>query len=319
VVALFIGGAGAWVITRLAVRVGLLDHPKERSSHFAPKPKGGGVGILAASILVSASTSLPLFFWVPAACMAFMGLLTDIYDFSPKVRLSFQFAAGGIVAAGVLDSQVPHLNDIDIAIVAILAIIYIVGTANFYNFMDGINGIAGITGMVSFGLLAVYIDMTANYLSFKVLAISLLFACAGFLPFNIPNARVFMGDVGSILLGFLFASMVILLSKNLMDFICLTSFLFPFYADELTTMIIRITKRENLLHPHRRHFYQLLANEKGIAHWKISVCYGLIQLIIGLVVLEIRPFGLPAVIVLLLFCFAVFVSISLPIRKKTDR
>jgi len=131
-----------------------------------------------------------------------------------------------------------------------------------------------------------------------------------------PRARVFMGDVGSILIGFLFGGMVVLLSNSFLDFICLASFLFPFYADELTTMVVRIKDRENLLRPHRRHLYQLLANEKGIAHWKVSVGYGLIQLIVGLGVLGVRPFGIPAVIVLLVFCFAAFASVSFLVRKN---
>ena len=75
-----------------------------------------------------------------------------------------------------------------------------------------------------------------------------------------------MGDVGSILLGFVFAAMVVVLSKSFLDFVCLWSFIFPFYADELSTMAVRIKDGENLLRPHRRHLNQLLANEKGIAY-----------------------------------------------------
>ena len=190
------------------------------------------------------------------------------------------------------------------------------GTANFYNFMDGINGIAGTTGIVGFGLLALYLDIMSGSLPLKVLAICMSLACAAFLPFNMPRARVFMGDVGSILLGFLFGGMVVLISQSILDFICLASFLFPFYADELTTMVIRIKDRENLLNPHRRHLYQLLANEKGIAHWKVSVGYGLIQLIVGLGGLGVRPLGLPAVMALLVFCFAAFASVSFLVRKN---
>ena len=91
-----------------------------------------------------------------------------------------------------------------------------------------------------------------------------------------------MGDVGSILLGFVFAGMVVFLSGNLLDFICMAGFLFPFYADELNTMIVRLRDGENLTKPHRRHLYQLLANEYGIAHWKVSLGYGLFQLIVGI-------------------------------------
>ena len=76
-----------------------------------------------------------------------------------------------------------------------------------------------------------------------------------------------MGAVGSILLGFVFAGMVIWLSRSLFDFIVLAAFLFPFYADELTTMIVRLKDGDRLTRPHRKHLYQLLANEMGIPHW----------------------------------------------------
>ena len=70
--------------------------------------------------------------------------------------------------------------------------------------------------------------------------------------------------------------------ENLLDFICLVSFLFPFYVDEFNTMIVRIRSGDNLLRAHRKHVYQLLANEKGIVHWKVSVGYGLFQTVVGL-------------------------------------
>jgi Fuc2NAc and GlcNAc transferase len=127
-----------------------------------------------------------------------------------------------------------------------------------------------------------------------------------------------MGDVGSILLGFVFAAMVVWLSKSLLDIICLAAFLFPFYADELTTMAVRIKDGENVLRPHRRHLYQLLANEKGISHWKISVGYGLLQLVIGVSVLAIKPLGIVAVLFLLGAYFGGFTLVSYNIRLKVN-
>jgi len=136
------------------------------------------------------------------------------------------------------------------------------------------------------------------------------------LLFNMPKAKVFMGDVGSILLGFSFAAIVVILSKSILDFVCLAGFLFPFYADELTTMAVRIKDGENLFKPHRKHLYQLLANEKAIAHWKISIGYGLVQLIIGITILLLRPFGLSIILLLLGVYFLTFVRVSFTIRKS---
>jgi len=136
------------------------------------------------------------------------------------------------------------------------------------------------------------------------------------LLFNMPKAKVFMGDVGSILLGFSFAAIVVILSKSILDFVCLAGFLFPFYADELTTMAVRIRDGENLLRPHRKHLYQLLANEKGIAHWKISIGYGLAQLFIGITILLLRPFGLSIILLLFAVYFLAFIIVSSTVRKS---
>lgn len=195
-------------------------------------------------------------------------------------------------------------------------VVFIMGTANFYNFMDGINGIAGITGVVGFALLAIFAVNYGKDYTVAMLAICMSVSCFGFLPFNMPNAKVFMGDVGSILIGFVFAAMVVLLSKSLRDFICLTAFIFPFYADEITTMLVRIKDGEKLTQPHRRHLYQLLANEYGIAHWKVSVGYGLTQLFVGLSILWVRGFGHILMISALLVYFCALVILTHMVRKK---
>jgi len=101
-------------------------------------------------------------------------------------------------------------------------------------------------------------------------------ACGGFLPFNLPKDRVFMGDVGSILLGFVYACLVVCFAKTFGDFVVLIGFLFPFYADELVIMYVRIRDGQSLTLPHRRHLYQLIANELNISHWKVSAAFGVL-------------------------------------------
>ena len=310
---LILGGAGAWIIFLFAFRVGLVDHPNERSSHATPTPRGGGVGILAAFILASLFVKMPLTFWLPAALLTLFSFFSDKFELSPKIRLPIQFIAALFLVQLSAFSFQPS------AFSLFLLAIFIVGTANFYNFMDGINGIAGITGVVAFGLLALSTLLSGAAPSFVILAICLSLSCLGFLPFNMPKARVFMGDVGSILLGFVFAAMVVYLSKSLIDIICLAAFLFPFYADELTTMYVRLRDRESLTRPHRRHLYQILANEYGMPHWKVSVAYGLSQLIIGTSVLLVRPFGSIMVLPLLMIYFAGFVLLTIRLRSGTAR
>jgi UDP-N-acetylmuramyl pentapeptide phosphotransferase/UDP-N-acetylglucosamine-1-phosphate transferase len=86
--------------------------------------------------------------------------------------------------------------------------VFIVGTANYYNFMDGINGIAGITGLLGFALLAAYVNLIEGSVAVTGVAVCLSLAWLGFLPLNMPKARVFMGDIGSILLGSAFAGLI---------------------------------------------------------------------------------------------------------------
>jgi UDP-N-acetylmuramyl pentapeptide phosphotransferase/UDP-N-acetylglucosamine-1-phosphate transferase len=180
--------------------------------------------------------------------------------------------------------------------------------------MDGIDGIAGISGAVGFGLMAfeTYKDLP----DVGLLTACMALACLGFLPFNLPRARVFMGDVGSIVLGGVFAGAVFLAAHTLLDFLCMASFLFPFYVDELTTMLVRLRAGENLTLPHRRHIYQLLANERQIPHWRISTGYGFFQFLVGVSVLISKPRGIAVVLAVLMGWFGLFVMGSYHIRTR---
>jgi Fuc2NAc and GlcNAc transferase len=326
-----LGALGALSVAHFGNTLGLLDRPNERSSHSKPIPKGGGIGLLAAFLFSSSIAGISYWFWIPAASISLLGLFTDRFEISPKFRLTTQFIAALILLVPILFSNsFPHFYSQHVPpnapsislgfsiLLLILLSIFIVGTANFYNFMDGINGIAGITGFVGFGLIAFYASHFESHASLVTLAICISLACMGFLPFNMPKARVFMGDVGSILIGFVFAGMVVYLSKSFLDFICLVSLLLPFYADELTTMIVRIMDGERLSQPHRRHLYQLLANEYEVTHWKVSVGYGFTQLLIGISILLIKDIGNMAVISALVFYFSGFSMLSFFLRKKIE-
>jgi UDP-N-acetylmuramyl pentapeptide phosphotransferase/UDP-N-acetylglucosamine-1-phosphate transferase len=151
-----------------------------------------------------------------------------------------------------------------------------------------------------------------------LLSICIALACLGYLPFNMPRARVFMGDVGSILLGFIFAGLVVTLARNHLEMVCFTALLFPFYADEMTTMAVRLQDHENLTHSHRRHLYQLLVNELGIVHWKISIAYGVVQLAVGAGILIAYPYGVKTVLMILAACFIGFMLLTWHIRKISN-
>jgi Fuc2NAc and GlcNAc transferase len=321
-----LGAMGAWLIAGMPFRERLLDTPNERSSHTIPTPRGGGVGILAAFIVAGLTLRIPTTFLFAVILISAVSFFGDYFRISVKFRLVVQVFSTLILLFPLLPRLTAQyalsmfgFSPFLFLLILPFIFIFIIGTANFYNFMDGINGIAGLSGVIGFGLLGVYTlyrpapDAFQNALSLLSICVSL--ACLGYLPFNMPRARVFMGDVGSILLGFVFACLVVTLSRNYLEMVCFAALLFPFYADELTTMVVRIQDHENLSQSHRRHLYQLLANEFGIAHWKISSAYGAVQLIISAGVLIAYSYGVRAVLIFLTVCFVGFTVLTTHVRK----
>jgi len=292
----------------------LIDNPNERSSHLVPTPRAGGIGIYMVVIFGGVFVIRDVLFAFIALVVGLLGFLEDRFALSSRIRLLFQLTLSVAVVFFFLGIPTT-IGEISFFL---FWVIFITGTANFYNFMDGINGIAGLAGLIGFGLMAYFSYFIVKNLNIALMSIVLSSACLGFLPFNIPKAKVFMGDVGSILLGFVFAAMVMWLTKDMLDFICLSSFLFPFYADELTTMYIRLKSGGNLFKPHRRHLYQIFANKKAIPHWKVSFGYGVFQLIVGLSVLFMRPLGIFPIIVVLLAWSGGFILLTNGIRKKLN-
>lgn len=327
-----LGAAGAWLIAGMPFRQRLLDAPNVRSSHTIPTPRGAGVGILAAFILAGLTLRIPTTFLFAAILISAVSFYGDYVRISVKFRLFFQVLSTVIFLFPLL----PHLSaryalatlgfsPFIVILILSLVFFFMIGTANLYNFMDGINGIAGLSGVIGFGLLGIYtfyrpvLDAFAFQTPLSLLSICTALACLGYLPFNMPRAKVFMGDVGSIFLGFVFAGLVVTLSRNYLEMVCFTALLFPFYADELTTMAVRLQDHENLTQSHRRHLYQLLVNELGIVHWKISAAYGAAQLAVGAGILIAYPYGVKTVLIILTACFIGFILLTGHIRKISNK
>lgn len=311
-----LAGLGAWVAIKFSGNLGLIDIPNHRSSHEKAIPKGGGIGVLSAFLLASLMLEIPISLWLPSLVIALISLWGgDKHLLSVKKRLFFQFGCSLVFVVFFLYSkQVPFNSYLFIVPISI----FIVGTSNFYNFMDGIDGIAGITGVIGFLLLFVCSRIMGTADAYGMLCLALVFSCLGFLCFNFPKAKVFLGDLGSILLGFVFACLTIVLSETMVDFIVMVGFIAPFYFDELFTMMVRIKNRDSLIDPHRKHIYQLLTNELGIRHWKVSLGYGVAQLMIGGAVIFLKPRGLYFILLAYLVCGLIFAMASIIIRKKVS-
>ncbi len=269
----------SFLVCRYGYKISLIDFPNERSSHSKPTPRGGGIGIWITYTLIGVFVFKHQSIIFISSGIGLLGLLEDCFNLSSKLRLTIQ-----IICATIVVYSCTKITVMPIEIIFFLSsVLFVVGTTNFYNFMDGINGIAGLTGVVAFGLIALFSYYIAHDFEVTLVCISIASACIGFLPFNLPNARLFMGDVGSLLLGFVFALFVIKLSFSINEFMCLIMFLCAFYADAIITIYYRYKKGENLMQAHRKHLYQYLSNELGFTHGKISLLYTFIQLLFGLV------------------------------------
>jgi Fuc2NAc and GlcNAc transferase len=202
---LFLSVAGVLLVQHLAIPLGLLDAPNQRSSHRLPTPRGGGLGLLAAMIFLGLSGYLPPTLWLPAALVAGSGFYDDCRNLNPFPKLLCQLGAGVILLAGL------PVSGFSLSVLLWLgfALLFLLGTTNIYNFMDGINGLAAVTGIIAFAGLACFDLLTGADPSLVTAHFAMLAACAGFLPFNLPRARIFMGDTGSLLLGFLLGGQIL--------------------------------------------------------------------------------------------------------------
>jgi Fuc2NAc and GlcNAc transferase len=158
--------------------------------------------------------------------------------------------------------------------------------------------------------------MSEMPVTFVLVSLAMSAACLGFLCFSFPKATVFLGDVGSILLGFVFACLVIFLSRDLSDFLVMAGFLSMFYFDELFTMVVRIRNKDSLVEPHRKHIYQVLVNEAGVVHWKVALGYGVAQLIIGFFAIWLQSKGIGCLVVMYGTAALIFTGVSIYIRKR---
>ncbi len=240
----------------------LLDHPNERSSHVTPTPRGGGIAIVAVTLLGSLFWMTPKFAVVAglALVIAVVSFIDDLRHLPAKLRLLIQFA----VAVPVALLFMPPLW-------APVVAFWIAGLTNAYNFMDGIDGIAGGQAVVA-GLAWALFGMATQQTLVAAAGLLIAGSSAGFLTQNWQPARIFMGDVGSAFLGFMFASLTVMAWPNVKLVIAGVLVVWPFVADTAFTLIRRALRRERVLEAHRSHIYQRL-NQRGLSHAAVAAIY----------------------------------------------
>lgn len=254
----------AYFIT--AKRLRIVDRPHYQSSHRGVVVRGGGVVFYMAFLLWSLSHGLR---WggglLGLTIMAGVSFIDDIHSISPKIRLLSQFIAVLVMFdhSGLLVTS-PH-------VIAILAVAC-VGAMNIYNFMDGINGMTGgYSLVVSLSLL--YID---TYMVDFAPASLIVYVILSICIFNLFNfrcrAKCFAGDVGSLSIGFIIVYFVLVLALkgHSMSWIAMLS---VYLVDGGMTILHRILLQENLMKPHKKHVYQIMANELKMPHLVVSGIY----------------------------------------------
>jgi UDP-GlcNAc:undecaprenyl-phosphate/decaprenyl-phosphate GlcNAc-1-phosphate transferase len=253
-----------------------MDHPNERSLHVSPVPRTGGLGIMLAvmvGMLLAGGNGLLVALTLG---LTLLSVLDDWKSLPSGVRLLGHLAA----AATIVLAYFPAANW-----VAILLLVLAVGwMTNLYNFMDGADGLAGGMAVVGFGSYAVAAWLAGNT-PFALGSLTITAAAAAFLIFNFPPARMFMGDAGSIPLGFLAAALGLIGYRE--EFwplwFPLVTFA-PFVADASVTIVRRTLRGERVWQAHRSHYYQRLVL-MGWTHRRLAVAEYALMLTSGVAAL----------------------------------
>lgn len=289
---------------RVADRFNIIDKPNLRSSHTSITLRGGGIIFLIGVWLYAAFFGLTYpWFFLGLTLIGLVSFVDDIHSLPDSWRLVVQFASMFMMfyQFGILNLQDWWM--------VLIALIVCVGIINAYNFMDGING---ITGGYSIAVLLplIYLNFKDQFINMPflyVVGLSLLVFC--FFNFR-KKAKCFAGDVGSISIAFILLFVLGLLILKTQDFAYII-FLAVYGADAILTICHRIMLHENLGEAHRKHAYQLMANELKVPHVKVSLLYMAMQLVVslGMIILPINHYiYLGLVIVVLLIAYLAFMK-----------
>ena len=269
---------------RIADCFNIIDKPNQRSSHSSIVLRGGGIiFVLGLWIWAAFFGFQNIWFLIAVTLVAGISFIDDIHSLPDSVRLVAQFAA---MALMFYQLDILHWN---MWWIILIAMIVSVGASNIINFMDGINGITGayaLASLLPLFLLNKKIGFTDESLILVVALADLVFCCFNFRPKG--KAKCFAGDVGSIgvayILLFLIGSLILATGD-----VTYLIFLLVYGVDGCLTIVHRILLHENLGEAHRKHAYQLMANELKIGHVKVASLYALLQLAVSLGFIYLCP------------------------------
>lgn len=270
--------AATGLVLKFLRRHAIFDHPNKRSSHTGLIPRGGGIAVVAVLMVTWAIVSTPDNRFeigtvlLAALLLAGVSWIDDLRSLAPGIRLLAQ-AAAVLPALVWLDTKGPVFQGLlpgplDLAIAGLAWLWFI----NLFNFMDGIDGITGIeTAFIGAGI-ALIAGQTPGFGLDPILPATVCAAAIGFLWWNWHPAKVFLGDVGSVPLGFLLGWLLLNLAS---DGYWAAALILPLYylADATITLLRRAARRERVWEAHREHFYQY-AVQNGRSHATVSTGVG---------------------------------------------
>jgi UDP-N-acetylmuramyl pentapeptide phosphotransferase/UDP-N-acetylglucosamine-1-phosphate transferase len=276
-----LGGAAAlglavwgatWATLRLLTRLDIYDRPNERSSHAARTPRGGGLALIPL-LLASWATwvlwtdSAPVGFWTVlfgALLLALVSLADDLRGLPAGPRLAIQAAAVLLGLPGLADAGAVFQGLLPAVVDAVAAGLIWLWFVNLFNFMDGIDGISGVEASSIGAGLALVALLALLPPSLLVLPLLLVGAALGFLAWNRPPAKIFLGDVGSIPLGYLLGWLLLMAAARGQ---WAPALILPLYylADATLTLAARALRGAKVWRAHREHFYQR-AVQGGLSH-----------------------------------------------------
>ncbi len=263
-----------WLLFSNRLGIKLLDQPNSRSLHTTPIQRSGGLAIAATLFFmfivnIAALPESVINIAIGVLIIFSISIIDDIRHVPSILRLGFHLsAAGWLVYAGYgLNSVIfPGGGEILLSkpVSWLLTILLITWMTNLYNFMDGMDGFAGGMTVIGFSVLAfVFISDSQIMATVSLIVVA---ATLGFLIFNFPPAKIFMGDSGSSLLGYLAAALMLIADKTDVMPIWLSVIIFsPFIIDATITLITRLSKKQKIWIAHKQHYYQQLV-ESGWSH-----------------------------------------------------
>jgi len=281
---------GTMVLRKIALKQKMLDIPTERSSHDIPTPRGGGLAIvitwyIGISVLfyLKVINSDLYFALLSGILLAIISFIDDFTDIKPIIRIIIQFVTA-IIALIMLEGINPlNIHGLKISsnyFLFPLTIVGIVWFINLFNFLDGIDGYASIETLI---IALVAFIFTGNSINLVLMA-----CVAGFLYWNRPKAKIFMGDVGSTQLGFILVILGIYFHNtgdfSIIHWLMLSS---PFWFDATLTLFRRWRNREKLSRAHKKHAYQRIV-QAGFSHLQTNLILIMISILIFVLILLSR-------------------------------